>query len=59
MRDYYRFEDPIKVFEDLFNEYKFNPMENFENFEEFDDVIDEPVYYNRWGKDQSSGYKHR
>eukprot|EP00944_MAST-04C_sp_MAST-4C-sp1_P014319 g14319.t1 len=46
MREYYSFEDPFKVFADLLNEHKFNPMENFE---EFDDEIDEPVYYDPEG----------
>ena len=48
IREYYSFQDPYKIFEDLLNEYKFNPMENFEEFEEYDE-IDEPVYYEREG----------
>ena len=47
MQDYYSFEDPFTIFEEMFgSEFMFNPMENFEDFEEHYEDFDEPVIYN-------------
>jgi hypothetical protein len=47
MQDYYSFEDPFTIFEEMFgHEFKFNPMENFDEYHEHYEDFDEPVIYN-------------